>query len=544
VILFLLLLATPVVINEVCYDPDGADGGAEFVELLNVGDGPVDLAGWRLEFANGADGPVWSLRWEGAPGLALQSGARFLIADVGWAGVPADAEVRLGLQNGPDALRLVGRDGPADMVGWGDLADAALFEGAPAVDVAGLALARRPDGRDTGDNAADFVPAPPTPGSANWRRFDPRLAALVWSPPSLAGPDRPATAAVTLANAGTEDLGGATVSLQLGAATATAALAPLPPDSLVTVLLPVQPAEVGTLPVQVSVAGAGADPVALAAGHYQVGLADVRLSEVMAAPAAGGEWCEVHNAGTNPRDLADLAVRDEDGTWSALPGAVLAPGACRLLAQDAAALAAWLEELAATGAPLLCEAAPPLAVPGWPSLNNQAPDRRSFADRLYLGTAAGTVLDHVTLGAGSGAAPAGRSLERGPDQQWRPATTAATATPGCLPPPAARAGADLVLSPNPFAPGEGSGTVRAVFTVPPGAVGWELRVYDLWGSVVRDLGGDDLGPGERVVEWDGRDDRGGPAPAGGYVAVLAWRQPGGGVEVAARQLVVLREARP
>ena len=105
-LLLSLLFTTAVVINEVLYDPPGADAGGEFVELLNPGPGPVDLAGFRLEFANGADGPAWQIRWQGGADDHLDPGAVFLLVDTGWTGPPGQAEVRLALQNGPDAVRL------------------------------------------------------------------------------------------------------------------------------------------------------------------------------------------------------------------------------------------------------------------------------------------------------------------------------------------------------------------------------------------------------------------------------------------------------
>ncbi len=544
-LLFPLLITTAVVINEVLYDPPGADAGGEFVELFNPGPEAVDLAGFRLEFANGADGPAWQLRWEGTPADRLEPGAIFLVVDEGWTGPPGQAEVRLALQNGPDAVRLVSPAGTTDTVGWGDLAHPELAEGAPAPDVAGLALARRPDGHDSGDNARDFRQNGPTPGQLNWPRFAPSVASLAWEPPALAAAGRPARLQLTLANAGLVDLAGARATVTVGDQVAAATLPPLPPDSTTTLDVILEPAAEGLQPVDLVVLGDGpADTARLDLGRYQVGPSDLRLAEVMAAPAEGGEWCEIHNAGDAPRDLADLAIRDHDGDWRPLPAALLAPGACQLVAQDAAELAAWLARLAAAGAPRLCEPEPPLAVAGWPALNNSAPAGREFADRLLLGLADGTVLDHVTLGLGSGRAPAARSLERGPDGAWRPATTAAGATPGCLPPPPPAPGARLEFAPNPFSAREGGGTIRAAFTVPSGRQGWELRIYDLWGGLIRDLGGDDLGAGPRVVEWDGRDDRGQAVAAGGYVALLRWRGPAGGLSHAARRLIVVRETRP
>ena len=41
--------ASGVVINEAFVNPDGADGGSEWVELYNAGDVAVDLTGWQLQ---------------------------------------------------------------------------------------------------------------------------------------------------------------------------------------------------------------------------------------------------------------------------------------------------------------------------------------------------------------------------------------------------------------------------------------------------------------------------------------------------------------
>jgi hypothetical protein len=153
------------------------------------------------------------------------------------------------------------------------------------------------------------------------------------------------------------------------------------------------------------------------------------------------------------------------------------------------------------------------------------------------------VIDFVTLGLGSGRAPAGRSLERSALGDWRPATAPAGATPGC--PPLAVPGlreAEVTLSPNPFSPASGDGALHVLLEVPTAASGYELRIYDLWGRGLRDLGGDDLGAGPRDVVWDGRDDAGRLLPAGGYVVLVQWRAREGGLQVGARRLVVIRES--
>ncbi|MCB5246432.1 MAG: lamin tail domain-containing protein, partial [Candidatus Cloacimonetes bacterium] len=49
-----------VVINEVCYDPSGADGGKEWIELYNSGNTDVNLAGAKLLSGGSEFGEVFT----------------------------------------------------------------------------------------------------------------------------------------------------------------------------------------------------------------------------------------------------------------------------------------------------------------------------------------------------------------------------------------------------------------------------------------------------------------------------------------------------
>ncbi|MEA3356978.1 MAG: lamin tail domain-containing protein, partial [Patescibacteria group bacterium] len=40
-----------ILINEVMYDPDGADSGYEWLELINLSDSTVNLEGWTIQVA-------------------------------------------------------------------------------------------------------------------------------------------------------------------------------------------------------------------------------------------------------------------------------------------------------------------------------------------------------------------------------------------------------------------------------------------------------------------------------------------------------------
>ncbi len=558
--------AAAVVLNEVLYDPSGADAGREFVELFNAGPTAVCLAGYRIETANGADDqPVWSTRWTGAPGDTIGPGGLFLVADAGWTGPPsAAATAALTLQNGPDALRLARPGAADDRLGYGELAAPGFGEGAPHPGAgAGQSLARRPDGRDTDDNAADWVGLdPPTPGAPNFAARSARVEALTAEPPMAAAAGWPVTLALRLRNDGLESLPAGPVHLlalpEEGAGGAEA-------ESVAAWLEAIGPGEARVLgfvwtPLaegrrRLRLTGApdscGA-ALSLPAGAYQVGPAGPYLSEVMAAPSTGGcEWVEVGNAGAAPCALGALQWRDEDGAWRPLPPRALAPDELVVLAADLPRLLAWWrgagrEGDGACGAAGLAERS--LEPSGaWPSLNNSPPAGRDFADRLLLADSAGTVLDCAVIGADGLAVPAGRSLERAhlrprghPARNWGPSSAPAGATPGC--PNAlsllAPSAAGPALRPNPFVPAVGA-LLHVQFTLDGPECAWEARIFDLWGRQVRDLGGDALGPGPRDAAWDGRDDAGELVAPGGYVVVVRRFAAGGGLLGSARCLAVV-----
>jgi hypothetical protein len=231
-----------------------------------------------------------------------------------------------------------------------------------------------------------------------------------------------------------------------------------------------------------------------------------------------------------------------------LPDLRLGSGEFAVLAQDSLALAGWQAANLAHGAHTTCDTGIAFAnlrqLPGWPSLNNAPPAGRDHADRVFLAEPGGAVVDHLTLAGGA----AGRSLERlalkprnpGADN-WALATAGQGSTPGCpnsvsltvaVPGP-------LVVEPGILAPGQGTTTIHFLFTVDPGHRGWRLRVFDLWGEQVRDLGGEDLGPGTRDLPWDGTDESGRTLPGGGYIAVLTLTGPAGETRAVRKALLAV-----
>lgn len=106
-------------------------------------------------------------------------------------------------------------------------------------------------------------------------------------------------------------------------------------------------------------------------------------------------------------------------------------------------------------------------------------------------------------------------------EAWTPASVRAPAPPEAL--------VLTDIRPNPFNP-----RVSIRFSLAAGEV-VRLAIHDAGGRLVRTLLAGHLGPGEHEIAWDGRDDRGAPAPAGIYFARASTRET-----VRVRKLVMIR----
>ena len=166
------------VVNEIDYDQDGSSDNAEFVEILNVSAGAVDLARYRVELVDATRQAAYAT-YELTGSLA--AGKFLVIADqkifddnAGLPPVETDALLLTssGIQNGPDVVRIVAvADGRVvDAVHYERVVPG-LGEGSPAPEdaaaEAGTAIGRCPSGYDSDDNGRDFRTMTATPGAAN-----------------------------------------------------------------------------------------------------------------------------------------------------------------------------------------------------------------------------------------------------------------------------------------------------------------------------------------------------------------------------------------
>jgi hypothetical protein len=165
----------------------GGNSGApytnDYIELFNRGASAVSITGWTLQYAS-ATGTVWAST---ALSGSIPAGGHYLVqlASGGTAGAAlpaADATGTTNLANAGGKVALVrdstalacgatagscaGSSSIADLVGYGSATD---YEGSGAAAAPSntTALARANAGcSDSGDNAADFATAPPTPRSS------------------------------------------------------------------------------------------------------------------------------------------------------------------------------------------------------------------------------------------------------------------------------------------------------------------------------------------------------------------------------------------
>ncbi len=158
--------ASGVRLNEFLPNPEGSDGGQEWVELFNGGGEAFAVSGWVVRGATQATGGTES---EIPAGTILEPGA-FLLLGSGGIG-----SVSLGNGTEGDGVYLQCNDLVVDSVVYGaDNGDLLLDESGEVASLLGdvpgegVSLARRVDGADTDDPSVDWTSSSEnTPGAAN-----------------------------------------------------------------------------------------------------------------------------------------------------------------------------------------------------------------------------------------------------------------------------------------------------------------------------------------------------------------------------------------
>jgi lamin tail-like protein/collagen triple helix repeat protein len=164
--------AVAVSVNELSTGTAGA-ASDEFVELFNAGASPVDLSGFKLVYRAGAGTSDIALATI-PDGTIVGPRAFYLFGGSGYAGMKkADQSFSPSLAAAAGGIGLRDAAGKlVDSVGYGTATNAFVetspAPAPPATAPPGSSDIRRPDGKDTNDNGADFaVTASPTPGGPN-----------------------------------------------------------------------------------------------------------------------------------------------------------------------------------------------------------------------------------------------------------------------------------------------------------------------------------------------------------------------------------------
>ena len=558
VLLFAISLACParadLVLNEVLYDPAGADEGLEFVELWNGDDVPRPLAGIAIEAGDGAHPEAWVVIHRGQDSDSVAPHAAYLVSGVALGGA---------IQNGPDAVRLT-RDGvPLDRLGWGDLESSSLFEGAAAPDVpSGHSLARREDGRDGDSNAADWADeGAPTPGRANHPDerlvFDHGSAAVT---PIVAWPGEPMAFVASVRNRGRRDVAG--TRWRLVADAEPPVISPgvsiaSGESALVSVSIPTPQSGAFLFRVRLEVAeGVPASDLAdTAVVPVRSVAAPAVIHEIAFRDAGSGEWVELWFREPVP-DVGLFALADATASPRSIDrGPTPRPAAAGeflVIAQDSARVASGhgLGAGAVLG-----------VVGGWPSLND-VPGASGVSDvvRLLgpwgpggLGGPGGAPSDAVPYRGD--AASRGGSLERlSPDLpsaapgSWGESVDPARGTPGrpnslrAPEPGTSPRGPLLVASAKILRRG---GATPLLFRLTPEArhLALTVDVRDLLGRARRVLLRGQRFVSEGAFAWDGRDDAGQPVAAGIYIVRAEGVSEGTRPRVSVLAIAVSGEAR-
>jgi hypothetical protein len=530
-----------VVINEVCYDPAGADEGWEWIELYNSGPETVDLAGALILSGGSSYSLVCTL-----PHFLLRP-ERFIL--IGEANVTQAAVITpLGFQNGgseSDAIQYIGPDGEYtdtvvyDSPNTNNLTDdsgSTATHFAPDVPE-GHSLARVMDGFDTDDCGFDFISeANPTPGLPNRLYVNYALAhANTWQEDGdwLLGVHVKNLSPISPLVTATLSVWMDDILVASGSVCGLTAN-----DSLYyQFTLPVsdnQDHQIGIL-LELPEDPDTSDNF-LQLSLFGLPQGTPQLNELMYYPPTGRqEWIEIHVA-----QHADAAFLPSNKSHSHKTSYSISDEAGNHFSFSLPSAAGYYV-LCGSGSELLADyaACPPAAVievTGWAQLNNSG-------DTVLLHDPEGAVIDSVSYSGSS--AQQGKSLERYLTDQgepaWRFSFDASGATPGrqnsspVSVPPNLEGRLNLLGSPCKARAGE---LISIYYQLEQPSHRANCRIYDRAGSLVRILADNLSIASDGALFWDGKDHQGNYLPRGLYY--LVWEsKPSSGGKLFRRQLTAV-----
>ncbi|HET9951418.1 MAG TPA: hypothetical protein VFS09_06445 [Candidatus Eisenbacteria bacterium] len=546
------LARASVVLNEVFYDPAGEDTGGEFVELWNGGDDPEALLGLALEAGDGSRPGSWEAIFLAGAGDTIPARGLFLIGAARLTGA---------IQNGPDAVRISRAGVVLDRLGWGDLLATEFFEGRPAADAAsGQSLARRGDGIDGDDNAADWEPSTPTPGAPNHPPYRVSLRSSRLRP-EVAWPGDDVTLSLSARHDGTRPLLAGEWGVLFAERPAGSPADPGAGDDTTRVWIERVRYDGGPLAPGESLVVAGAWTAATLGAFEARAVVWTRRDDGSEAGSAGAAVARDSalvrgRVGAGPVAVNEFAFRDDGaGEWVELVATEAIPsweafhlgdatGAARRLVVGGGAAGAEAGELRVAASDPARFAAR-FAIPeslllategGWTALNDSPSSSAGVSphtDIVRVVDEQGRPCDAVPYEPAWSAS--GGSIERlspgfpsASSRSWAESVSPAGGTPGAPNSVAAFQAArpatpSLLAAPRRVLRRDGSdGRGAIVLELGPGVAERSVRlsILDLRGRVRRRLAAGERFGGEAALLWDGKDDEGRAVEPGLYVARL------------------------
>ncbi len=168
--------ASDIKINEVFANPDGTDGGYEWIELVNIGSTSVRLDGWQIDIGKSSWGSIAVVFPNGA---GIDAGDHVLIGgpDVEGANLQTTDNLSMGnASSNADGVRLLDCEGGVvDTLVYGPVNEDGLVDDSGGIAVTlgptpedDASISRWPDGADSDDASEDWATCwSPSPGEAN-----------------------------------------------------------------------------------------------------------------------------------------------------------------------------------------------------------------------------------------------------------------------------------------------------------------------------------------------------------------------------------------
>ncbi len=516
-------------LSEVMFRPDTLASYTEFVEIVNLGDQPIDLNGWALGDSLDVDALLFPY------GESVLSPGQFaVILDPGYfdhahiydALIPDSALVltiedasfgRYGLRNAPPLTIFLYNAG-------GMLVDSVRYtsDNPPGYSDEKIDL-HGPNTPQNWANSRRFRGTPGAPNSVSPLTIDVQLLNLVWQD-SLLWDNVPSAVGFQITNTGRQSVAEVDLVLEIANSASVSRRvqsAIFPGDTVLLMLRGINlPGGWVTVRGKVQLindadtSNNGLEQLI----YVETADAHVVFNEIMFEPRSGeAEWVEITNIGQQSVSLHRVVLSDfRDTITVQAANAILQPGDYWVLVSDSSLKNfpdIFIDRI--------------IVVPGFPTLNNDV-------DEISLRSPGGRLYDRVRYSDEW----YGRKIVRGtslekinprlPAQQ-KSSWAAAVAPNGSTPTQpnsvfieTVPTAAYLTIAPNPFSPdGDGVDDYTLISLNLPSATGYlTCRIFDVRGRLVRTLATNQPIGSQVHLVWNGRHDRGQIVPIGMYIVLV------------------------